>query len=726
MEYTKQPLLPWNCGKGLQIMRIKHPSLEQKPSFSSIRRAIITIFGLALLFAVFLVIGINFTINQREYDSNIINLAGRQRMLSQKIAKSIHSFQNNNLKLTEISRDAELWNDIHLSFQYGNVSMDIPNSTNVQVDSIFQAISPYQQGLYLTTKQINFHSLSPEDLVNIGNWETKFLEGMDLVVDILQQDLDREISHLKYIISFLTLIFMVLIWLLYKLLVKRVIESVRGLSEEKERQSRHLRSILENTSDLIWTIDKNYQLIAHNSVFIKSRIRDSGKAPEMKENVLEENYFSENWNKTKDYYDKALSGVSFLIEKEVESRGEKKFYELSFNPIYDKNEIVTGCSVYQRDISTRRIALVELKESEKSLKEAQKIANIGNWDWDIANNKIRWSDQLYSLFDKDLKKFKPTYESVLELIHPDDRNNFDNNVRQSIEENLPYEISHRILLEDGRVKYLHQKGQVYYDKDFGPIRMAGTTQDISLMENAKQRILQQYRELQNFVYIISHNVRGPIATLMGLIDLLEDSNKENKEEVIQLISNTVEKLDSTIKDLNHALSLKNIGSGDFEEVELKEIVEDIMVLIADEIKRSHTTIEFNFTKAPVVFGMKSYFTNIFYNLIMNALKYKSEDRDPHIQIFSKSTAIGGVEINFSDNGIGMELNEAKRKKIFDMYGRLSGRSVGKGLGLYLVKTQLDTMNGSIQVESKPKKGTVFTINLLQNRNKKGHTINNFN
>jgi len=647
-------------------------------------------------------------------------------MLSQRITKSIYSLQNNNLKQTEISKDAEHWNNIHLSFQYGNVAMDIAKSKNGEIDSILNEISPYQQNLYLITKQINLSDLSHEELGKISEWEAKFLEGMDLFVGVLQKDLEREITYLKYTISFLTFLFMVLIWLLYKLLVKRVIDSVRALSKENERQSGHYRSILENTSDLIWTIDNNYKLIGHNSLFTKRRINDDGKAPSIGENVLEENYFFESWNKTKDYYDKALSGTSFLTEIEIERKGEKIYYGLSFNPIYDKNEFVTGCSVYQRDVSKLRSALVGLKEGEKSLMEAQRIANIGNWDWDLVNNIIQWSDQLYPLFGKDPKKFNPTYESVLEIIHPDDRNNLDNKIKESIERNKAYEISHRILMEDGSIRHVYGKGKVYYDKDNTPLRMVGTSQDITLMENAKQRILHQYRELQNFVYIISHNVRGPISTLLGLIDLLKDDKKENKDDIILLINNTVEKLDSTIKDLNHALSLKNIGRDDFEELDLKEILDDILILVAEEIKKNDATIKYDFTKAPTVFGMKSYFTNIFYNLIMNALKYKSDERDAYIQILSNSTSIGGVEIIFSDNGMGMNLNEKKRKKIFDMYGRLSGSSAGKGLGLYLVKTQLDTMNGSIHVESKPKKGTVFTINLLLNTTDKRHGVNDFN
>ena len=94
---------------------------------------------------------------------------------------------------------------------------------------------------------------------------------------------------------------------------------------------------------------------------------------------------------------------------------------------------------------------------------------------------------------------------------------------------------------------------------------------------------------------------------------------------------------------------------------------------------------------------------------MNSIRYKAENRPLHIKVSSQPTAVGGFEISISDNGMGMNLSPERRKRIFDMYGKLSGDTIGKGMGLYLAKTQVEVMNGTIDVESEPNQGTTFKL-----------------
>jgi len=237
----------------------------------------------------------------------------------------------------------------------------------------------------------------------------------------------------------------------------------------------------------------------------------------------------------------------------------------------------------------------------------------------------------------------------------------------------------------------------------------GTIVDITDMENARSKILTQYNELQNFVYIISHNVRAPISTLQGLVEVFEPENEELNTQIISHIGTTVEALDRTIKDLNHSLSLRKVSDEAFEEVELEEIFQDIELLLSKDIDSSNATIKIDFSKAPKLKGLKSYFANILFNLILNAIHYRAENRSPKILVTSEPLQNGGLKIIVEDNGQGMALDKENRKKIFDMYGRLSGKSEGKGMGLYLAKTQVEAMHGQIQVESEPGKGSVFTI-----------------
>ena len=175
------------------------------------------------------------------------------------------------------------------------------------------------------------------------------------------------------------------------------------------------------------------------------------------------------------------------------------------------------------------------------------------------------------------------------------------------------------------------------------------------------------------------------------------------------IGATVDALDRTIRDLNRALSLKKVSKDSFGEVDMEGVLRDIQQLLALDIEENMAKIEHDFSMAPKAPGIKSYFTNILYNLVLNAINYRAANREPYIKVVSRPTATGGIEIIVSDNGIGMDLTGERCKKIFDMYGRLSGNSEGRGLGLYLVRTQVEAMKGSIKVDSEPNKGSTFTI-----------------
>jgi len=685
----------------------------KKLTFKNIRRAIITSFTLSFFFAIGLVLTINFFINKREKDIQAIISVSQQRVSSQIAIEKIYAATDKDSLTSELIEDSEVWANMYRAFQYGNPATAISVPLEPEMQDVLDDILHYQQQLFQLTIPQNFQGYSDKELNNIRELEIGIMYGLDDLSLELQKDLQKNLEQLKYIVSLSTLLFVLFIMGLYKFFVKHIINSVRLLSGEKEQQSQFITSILENTNDLIWAIDNTYRLVGHNSTFLERRKSQVGFAPKMGDSVLWEYYLFEKPSKVKEMYDRALAGDSYLTETEVYENGRSMFYEFSFNPTYDENKSVIGCSVYQRDVTQRIEASKELRQSESYLREAQEISKLGYWNWDILEDKISWSDQLYRIFGKDPNKFKANYENLMEMVHPEDRTTFDEEVRQCIAQNKPHDLAHRIVLDNGEIRYVHQRGRVHYDNNDIAIRMAGTTLDITSMEGAKQQISRQYKELQNFVYIISHNVRGPISTLQSLTHLYDLDKGESTPMIMANINKTVDTLDRTIIDLNNSLILKNVDESDFSEIDFAEILENIRVLLAFELEKCEAKIESDFTDAPKILGIKSYYNNIFYNLISNALKYRAVGRNPFIRLYSRTTSKEGIQIVVEDNGKGMQLNDDRRKRIFDMYGRLDSSVDGKGLGLYLVKTQIEAMNGSIEVHSELDKGSTFTITLFK-------------
>ena len=128
-----------------------------------------------------------------------------------------------------------------------------------------------------------------------------------------------------------------------------------------------------------------------------------------------------------------------------------------------------------------------MKESEKGLAEAQKMAHIGNWDWDIATDKAYWSDEMYRIFGRNPQELAPTYNEFLNYVHPDDRDYVDNAVKKAVN-GKPYSIDHRIILANGEERTVHIQAEVVFDEKNIPIRVKGIVQDITERKKAEEKI----------------------------------------------------------------------------------------------------------------------------------------------------------------------------------------------------------------------------------------------
>ena len=468
--------------------------------------------------------------------------------------------------------------------------------------------------------------------------------------------------------------------------------------------------IVEDRADLVWAMDKHYRLTAFNTSF-KTRLKQNGLGEAERGMDLIEVYQSDFFfDPCEQGCERALNRYATTSKHTFVEDGNTVVHEFSFQPFMNSSGDVVGCCVWQKEITQEVDNNHRLLDSEQKYREAQEVANVGHWNWDIVENEITWSDQLYKIFNQDSQTFNANYESLVEIIHPEDRKAFNEDVTKCIKENTLHDIVHRIVVGNGEHRYVHQKGRAYYNEEGQAYRMSGTTQDVTKDVLVNQQIVEQNHELQNFVRIISHNLRGPISNLLMLSKIYEWGKDEVNDDIVKKIEHTTEALDQTIKDLHLSLSLKSADKEKFREVFLKEVIKDVDGLLAEEIAKHKATLKTDFSKADVVFGAKSYVVNIFYNLILNAINYGKEGVPAKIEIATEKT-VENVVLRFSDNGIGMELTPEKERKIFDMYGRLSGATEGKGFGLYLVKTQVEAMDGKIGVESEIGKGTTFTISL---------------
>jgi len=484
--------------------------------------------------------------------------------------------------------------------------------------------------------------------------------------------------------------------------------------------------------------------------------------------------------------------------------------------------------------------ITERKKSERRLLEAQSAAKVGSWETDLSNLSVYWSDETFAIFELDKNIFKPTHNSFLDLVHPEDRQKVDDAFNASFK-SVGYDtIQHRIITPNGNIKFVEERWKVSFNTNNEPIRVFGTCQNItetiqyeerlalsSLIVNSshdvilsitldgiitswnkgaekvlgysdveaigqsiyllippelheeeikinssiKERkvidryetvrvkkdgsivdvsltvspivnefnqvigaskimrdisaqktseyekaqmmndLIQRNKDLEQFAYIVSHNLRAPVANIIGVTEFFKmpDIEPDEKTELINALNYSAVALDNVIKDLSLILQIRREVNEQKTTIHFSEIIKEIQLSIDNLIQLEKVEFKLDFSEVDQILSIKSYIYSIFYNLISNSIKYKQPETNPIIKI--KSALVDQqVVLLFTDNGLGIDLKKNK-DYVFGMYKRFHYHTEGKGMGLFMVKTQIETLGGKINIRSEPNRGTEFKIEL---------------
>ena len=228
-------------------------------------------------------------------------------------------------------------------------------------------------------------------------------------------------------------------------------------------------------------------------------------------------------------------------------------------------------------------------------------------------------------------------------------------------------------------------------------------------EQLIRELTQNNKDLKQFSYITSHNLRAPLSNLTGLLNLIEEIPIEDSElkEIINGFSKSTHLLNETINDLVKVIIIKDNPSVQKEKLFIKDVFENVFNQLSFLISSNKPILKINLEVETIFDINKSYLESIFLNLLTNAINYREPSRQLRITIATK-VEDNNLFMTFKDNGIGIDL-EKNNDKIFGLYQRFHNYPESKGLGLYLVKSQVESMGGTISVDSFVGKGTTFTI-----------------
>jgi PAS domain S-box-containing protein len=163
----------------------------------------------------------------------------------------------------------------------------------------------------------------------------------------------------------------------------------------------------------------------------------------------------------------------------------------------EKIEFIESISPLVGEAILRFSAEEKLLKSESRLSEAQRVAHLGNWDWNIQTNQLYWSDEIYRIFGLSPQQFGATYDAFLDSVHPDDREAVKKAVNEALYEKKPYSIDHRIVMPDGSVRTVHEQAEVMFDDSVKPVRMLGIVHDITDRKRAEEKLKESYEQLRN-------------------------------------------------------------------------------------------------------------------------------------------------------------------------------------------------------------------------------------
>lgn len=224
-------------------------------------------------------------------------------------------------------------------------------------------------------------------------------------------------------------------------------------------------------------------------------------------------------------------------------------------------------------------------------------------------------------------------------------------------------------------------------------------------------LIRRNKALEQFTYIVSHHLRAPVASILGLAYLFRDvaMSDTEAEEIHKALADATRNLDDIVRDLNEILQVTQHKSEQETEVSLQQLVDSISAGIIPIINKEDVKIEYNFTEIDTIYAVESQLYSIFYNLIINSIKFRRPGVPPLISITSRKDN-NHIFLQFSDNGSGIDLARHSAD-LFGLYSHFNHTAEGRGMGLFMVKTQVDMLNGHISVKSEPDKGTSFLISL---------------
>lgn len=630
----------------------------------------------------------------------------------------------------------------------------------------------------------------------------------------------------------------------------RDITEKKSTSEKLRRSETHLQTIFNNADTGYVLLDRNLRVVyfnQHSQKFAQEELFNT---------ITEGRYaldlfpFSRR-DSIASVLDKVMEGNTLSYDVNyTQPDGSEKWYHAKYFPVSNDSQGVFGIILSLTNFTEQKLSDQHIKESNDRFTLVAKATKDVVWDWDLLTDEIYYGEGYEINFGYKHAEKSNTFYTMLERIHPDDRERISKGLRAAIYDPQvdSWTDEYCFIKADGTEAYIRDSGYIVYNEKKRPIRVVGAMQDITARKKVEDElhkserrlreisssipgvvyqfmidgtgipsipyisegaqallgttpeevqkefnfnftkihpddkdlflksielsaatmepwlyvfrtfvpeyrgykwirgnsvprrledggilwngtmidvteqklaeielrklaadVLQRNKNLEQFSFIVSHNLRAPVANILGISSALQEEKSENPivQELREGLYASAMILDEVLMDLNNILQVKHEINEIKETVLFAKLVSDVKVSLKLQLESSQTVIECDFDEVAQLHTLKSYIQSVFYNLIFNSVKYRQPDVAPLIQVRSRRVN-NSIELAFKDNGRGIDLSE-NGNQVFGLYKRFHTEIEGKGMGLFMVRTQVEAIGGRISVHSEVNQGTEFRI-----------------
>ncbi|MDW7694510.1 PAS domain S-box protein [Flammeovirgaceae bacterium SG7u.111] len=492
--------------------------------------------------------------------------------------------------------------------------------------------------------------------------------------------------------------------------IAKDITELKTADFELKQSRENLQKIMDHSLDIICTINKEGEFV---QVSAASK-QILGYTPEELIGIPFINLvYKEDQAITEKEAKNIIAGTATTNFENRYVRKDGKLVPIIWSVIWDNNDELFYSIA--KDASATKKAESLLMESEKKVKDLAR--NVPGVVFQMCVEKdgntyfTHVSDKMEEIFGFS-SSITPQEWSA--QIPEGEREDFYSSTAKTIADLSDWDYEGRIICGNGNIKWFQGKSVPLKVDD--NIILNGIMLDITKrkkVELEREHLIQELSknntELKQFSYITSHNLRAPITNLIGIHNLLDTTKIEDKKTqmLIDGLSSSTKQLNETLNDLINILIIKENTNLDPESVGVAASLKRVTSSISSFIEQSETEINTDFEEIDKVQFNKEYLDSILLNLITNSIKYAHPERQPKIVIRTRKKA-GKVQLTVQDNGLGLNMEKVKGK-IFGLYQRFHNHANSKGIGLYLVHSQVTSLGGTIEVASEENIGSTFII-----------------